>query len=162
MKTIIVYATKYGCTKKCAENLSKKLNDNVDLCNLKEKKDIDISQYDKVIVGGSIYIGKIQKEISEFCNKHLEDLKAKKSGIFICCMKDGEAAEAELKEAFPQELLDKAVVKSFFGGEFIFNKMNFLDRFIAKKVSKTDTDMSNILYENINRFAESMNYNSIR
>lgn len=35
MNTLIVYATKYGCTEKCTSLLSKKLTGKVELCNLK-------------------------------------------------------------------------------------------------------------------------------
>ena len=64
MSTLIVYASKYGCTEKCVKLMSKKLNDKVDLINLKNINDIDLSKYDKVIIGGSIYIGRIQKEVT--------------------------------------------------------------------------------------------------
>lgn len=157
MKTLIVYASKYGATEKCAEGLSKKLMGRIDLCNLKKTKTIDISQYDKVAIGGSIYMGKIQKEVREFCSQNLDLLKDKKIGLFICCMRDGEMAETELNDAFPQELIKNAVVKEYFGGEFIFSRMGFLDKIITKKVAKTDQDTSTISEERINRFGQLMN-----
>lgn len=157
MNTLIVYSTKYGCTEKCAGILSEKLDGKVDLCNLKTAKPLDLSQYDKVIIGGSIYIGKIQKEVSEFCARNLDVLKKKKTGLFICCMRDGATAEAEIKDNFPKELLNNAVAKDYFGGEFIFKKMKALDRFIAKKVAKVENDISSILMERITNFAQLMN-----
>jgi|Deesub1362A_J573_1020465.scaffolds.fasta_scaffold06256_5 menaquinone-dependent protoporphyrinogen oxidase len=157
MNTLIVYATNYGCTEKCATILSEKLTGKVDLCNLKVVNAVDLSKYDKVIIGGSIYMSKIQKEVREFCSKNLNVLKDKKIGLFICCMRDGNIAETQLNKSFPQELLANAVAGEYFGGEFIFRKMNFLDKLIVKKVTKIDKDMSNILEENINRFAQLMN-----
>lgn len=157
MNTLIVYSTKYGCTEKCARMLAKKLEGRVDLCNLKKSNAADLAQYDKVIVGGSVYIGRIQKEVREFCSANLETLKNKKAGYFICCMRNGEEAEAEINEAFPQELLRSAAAKDYFGGEFIFKKMNFMERMIVKKVSKIDKDTSNILEDNISRFAQLIN-----
>jgi len=157
MKTIIIYGTKHGCTEKCAKILSEKLTGKIDLYNLKEKKDIDISQYDKVIIGGSMYIGKIRKEVSEFCLKNLSILKDKKLGLFICCMGEGDSVEKQLNEAFPQELIENAVAKESFGGEFIFKKMNFLERLIVKKVSKIEKDVSNISDEKISYFAQLIN-----
>jgi len=157
MKTLIAYATKHGCTEQCAKVLIEKLTEKADLCNVKIIKDMDLSQYDKVIIGGSIYIGKIQKEITDFCSKNLESLKDKKVGLYICCMRDGEEVEQQLKDSFPQELLSNAISTGYFGGEFIFKKMNIMERFIVKKIVKVDKDISNILEENINRFALSMN-----
>ncbi len=157
MNTLIVYATKYGCTENCVKDLAKKLTGKVVYFNLKSGNAPDLSQYDKIIVGGSIYIGRIQKEVSDFCSKNLDGLKTKKTGFFICCMRDGAIAESELNDAFPKELLAAAAAKDCFGGEFIFSKMNFLDKLIVKKVSKINKDTSNILTENINSFASIMN-----
>jgi len=156
MKILILYGTKHGCTEKCAKILSEKLTEKVDLYNLKERKDIDISQYDKVIIGGSIYIGKIRKEVSDFCLQNLNVLKEKSVGLFICCMGEGEAVEKQLNEAFPKELIENAVAKESFGGEFIFKKMNFFERLIVKKVSKIDKDVSNICDERIDDFVKAM------
>ena len=156
MKTLIAYATKHGTTEKCAKMLSQKLTGKIDLCNLKDVKVVELSQYDKVIIGGSVYIGKIQKEVSDFSLKNLNVLKEKKIGLFVCGMNENNI-EIQLNDAFPKELLSGTVGKEFFGGEFIFKNMNFLERFIVKKVSKTDKDTSNILEENINRFAQLMN-----
>lgn len=157
MNTLIVYSTKYGCTEKCAGILSERLEGKVDMCNLRENNVPNLTQYDKVIIGGSIYMGRIQKEVSEFCTANLAALIGKKTGFFICCMRDGEEAKAHIKDAFPQELLTNAVAAEYFGGEFIFKKMNFMERMIVKKVSKIDKDTSNISEENIDKFAQLMN-----
>lgn len=157
MKTLITYATKYGCAENCAKALEEKLSGNVNLQNLKQGKAVDLLAYDQVIIGGSIYMGKIQKEVTEFCLKNLTALKEKQVGLFICCMKEGEEAASELNSAFPQELLDHAAAKEIFGGEFIFKKMKPMDRFIVKKVSKVDRDVSNIDRDSIERFARVMN-----
>ncbi|MNW58452.1 Protoporphyrinogen IX dehydrogenase [menaquinone] [compost metagenome] len=157
MNTLIVYATKYGCTEKCAEMLSQELDGHVDLINLKKVKDIDISKYEKVIIGGSIYIGKIQKEVTEFCSKHIEQLKNKRIALFICGMQEGDAIQSELNQNFNAELIERAEAKEWFGGEFTFKKMNFLERFIVKKVVKVTTDQSNILQDHIHRLAQVIN-----
>lgn len=46
--------SKYGCTEKCAELLSKELNGEVDIINLKKVMDIDISKYEKVIIASFV------------------------------------------------------------------------------------------------------------
>ena len=157
MNTLIVYATKYGCTETCAQTLSKKLTGKVELCNLKTGKVPDLSQYDKVIIGSSVYIGQIRKEAKAFCSNHLNVLKEKKLGLFICAMQAEDVIQTELKTSFPQELSDVAIVKECFGGEFILKRMNVLDRFITKKIAKTENDTSKISEESINKFAEQMN-----
>jgi len=153
MRTLIAYATKYGCTEKCAQRLAAILDGEVELCNLQKKKVSNLAFYNRVIVGGSIYMGKIQKEVSNFCREHLNALRDKKIGLFICGMAESEEAAKELNGAFPPELADTAVAREIFGGEFIFSKMNFIHRKIVKKVAKTEHDVSKIAGEKIEQFA---------
>ncbi|ARE88117.1 protoporphyrinogen oxidase [Clostridium formicaceticum] len=137
--------------------LSKKLNGRVDLHNIKSGKDPILDRYDKVIIGGSIYIGNIQKQIKKFCFKRLKELKRKKVGLFICGMQQGTIMEAEFVAAFPPELLANSIAKESFGGEFIFKKMNPIERLIVTKTLKVYKDTSNISEESINRFAQIIN-----
>ena len=157
MNTLIVYASKYGCTEKCAELLSKELNGEVDIINLKRIRDIDISKYEKIIIGGSIYIGKIQKEVTVFCLKNLDKLMEKRIGLFICGMQEGDTINTELNQNFNPVLIKIADAKECFGGEFILDKMNSMEKFIVKKISKVTSNKSNILKENILKFAQAMN-----
>lgn len=157
MNALIAYSSKYGCTKKCVDLLHKELNGNVDIINLQTSKNIDLSKYDKVIIGGSIYMGMIQKEVKEFCNNNLEILKGKQIGLFICGMQEGESINTEINENFPKELLEASIIKEHFGGEFTFSKMKFFEKIIVKMISKTSSDKSNILKDNIDKFALKMN-----
>ncbi|MGG7057898.1 flavodoxin domain-containing protein [Clostridium nigeriense] len=157
MNALIAYSSKYGCTKKCVDLLHKELNGNVDIINLQTSKNIELSKYDKVIIGGSIYMGMIQKEVKEFCNNNLEILKGKQIGLFICGMQKGQSINTEINENFPKELLEISIVKEHFGGEFTFSKMKFFEKMIVKMISKTSSDKSNILKDNINKFALEMN-----
>ena len=157
MKTLIAYASKYGCTEYCAKILADKLSGTVVLHNLKESAPNNIEDYHNIIIGGSVYMGQIQKEITEFCTKNLELIKNKRTGLFICCMREGEVAENQLNTLFHKELLEVAYAKSYFGGGFTINKMSFMDKVIAKVITKTNKDTSKILHENINKFSQLMN-----
>lgn len=157
MRTLIVYSGKYGCTEKCAGILAEMLSGETRLVNLKKNKNPDLSGYDSVVVGGPIYIGKINKEVKSFCAKNLDLLKGKRLGLFICCMAEGEQAKGELEGAYPKELLAAAAAKEYFGGEFMVSKMNPMDRLIVKKVAKTEKDVSNIMTDRIENFAQLMN-----
>lgn len=157
MNTLIVYASKYGCAEKCAGLISEELNDKADILNLKKAGDIDILKYDKVIIGGSIYIGRIQKEVTEFCSKNLDKLKEKQIGLFICGMQEGGTINTEFNQNFPSELINIAAVKEYLGGEFIIDKMNFMEKLIIKKVAKVTSNKSSILKDNIHKFAQAMN-----
>ena len=71
MSTLIAYATKYGFTKICAQELAKKLDENADICDLNSEKP-DLTKYDTVIIGGSIYAGKIRKPVADFCTNNTQ------------------------------------------------------------------------------------------
>jgi len=157
MNTLIVYATKYGCAQKCAIELSKELKDNVELINLKEKSNVDFSKYDRIIIGGSVYIGRIQKEVTDFISNNPDELLKKEIGLFICGMQEGDMIEKEISENFPAELISKAKSVKHFGGEFNFNKMNFMEKVIVKKISKVTSDKSDIKHDNIKRLAMDLN-----
>ncbi len=157
MDILIAYGSKHGCTEKCVNLLKEKLDKKVDLINVKDASGIDLSKYEKVIIGGPIYMGKIQKEVSKFSYNNLEILKEKKIGLFICGMQSEEILEKQLNENFPRELLATAKSKEYFGGEFIFDKLRFIEKEVVKKVVKVNSDKSSILRENISKFAEKMN-----
>jgi menaquinone-dependent protoporphyrinogen oxidase len=104
MNTLIVYATKYGCAEKCAMELSKEFDGNVEVINLKENKRIDLVEYENVIIGGSVYIGKIQKEVADFINQNLKELLNKSIGLFICGMQEGDELDKEIAANFSEDL----------------------------------------------------------
>ncbi len=169
MKTIIVYASKYGAAEKCATDIAKKISGEVKVINLRENKDPQCGSYDQVIIGGSIYAGMIQKEVKEFCIKNLECLNQKKLGLFVSCM-DDKSASSYIENSFPKELVDRALAKQGLGGAFCFKKMNLFERFVIKMISnskskggealpKADgkTDISTLSEEKINYFVEQIN-----
>ncbi|WP_372648216.1 flavodoxin domain-containing protein [Draconibacterium sp.] len=157
MKTLITYCTTHGCTEKTATELKQFLGGEVLLINLKKEAVNDLSSFDRIIVGGSIHAGQIQKKVKEFCNDHLETLKNKELGLFICCMEEGEKAEIQLHDAFPEGLLLSAKATACLGGEFDFKKMNFFQKLIVKKVSKVENSVSHLNHDAIKRFSQQMN-----
>lgn len=157
MKTLIVYGTKRGFTKKCAEILKTNLDGEVTVQNIKENSDINLKIYDNIIIGSPVYMGKIRKEVSDFCNNNKSSLLNKNLGLFICGMAEDDDLEDELKSCFLEEISNKATAVEFFGGEFNFKKMNFIEKTIIKKVSNTTESQEMLLTDNIEKFAEIFN-----
>lgn len=153
MSTVIIYSTRHGATKKCAELLKFKLF-GAEIIDLKENPNFDFSSYDTVIIGGSVNAGRVKGSLKKFCEKNKEELLKKKLGLFICCMAEGNEAELEIKNNFPPELYEKAVAKDYFGGIFDFTKMNFIERFIIGKVAKVKESVFKIKEDRITMFAE--------
>lgn len=156
MKTLIVFSTTHGCTAKAAAKLKEHLGDNTTLINLKEQSNPGLKDFDRVIVGGSIHAGQIQKRVKEFCNKNLNELITKEIGLFICCMEDGETAQKQLLGNYPEELIKNAKATAYFGGEFDFDKMNFFQKMIVKKIAHVDHSTSKMDYEAVRKFSKKM------
>jgi menaquinone-dependent protoporphyrinogen oxidase len=156
MKTLIAYATSHGSVGLCAEKLSAQLGGETIVVDLKKDKAPDLAGFEAIIVGGSIHAGKIQKAVQSFCASHLAELKAKKLGLFLCHMEEGEKAEAEFRASYPAELIEQAAATGLFGGIFDFDKMNFLERAIIKKISGVTETIVKIREDEIGTFAEKM------
>jgi len=157
MKTLIAYSTTHGCTEKTAIKLKQYLGEQIILVNLKNDSKPKLNEFECVIVGGSIHAGQIQKRVKTFCIDNLEELKTKEVGLFICCFEEGEKAQTQLRDAFPEELHKTAKTTAFFGGEFDFNKMNFFEKLIVKKVAKIEKSTSRFNEDEIKIFSKKMN-----
>ena len=153
MKIAIIYSTKHGCTDKCAHTLANEIDTNTALINLELSTDANLSAFDTIIIGGSIHAGSINKKVENFIEKNHDKLLQKKLGLFLCCMFDGEKALEQFQNAYPETLRNKAIAHGLFGGEFDFDKMNFFEKAIVKKVANVDKSVSNISYTNIRDFA---------
>lgn len=113
MKTAILYASDFGTTKKCAENLQNKLKGECDLIDLNLKEKIDYDSYDKIILGSNIKMGRINK----YARKALKNKKinSKLQGIFIVCGYP-QTAEKYFAKNFKDKYTKNVVVKECFGG----------------------------------------------
>lgn len=156
MKTLIAYATTHGCTEKASGELKKHLDGKTVMVNLRKESQPDLASFERVIIGGSIHAGQIQKRVKEFCAENLEELQNKELGLFICCMEEGDVARKQLMEAYPEELMQNAKATAVFGGEFDFGKMNFVQKMIVKNVAHVRHNTSKVDHEAIRRFSNKM------
>ena len=156
MKTLIAYSTTHGCTEKIVHQMSNYLDGEVKLVNVKKHSFPELSGFDRVIIGGSIHAGHIQKRVKEFCNENLGELQKKELGLFITCMETGETAQKQLTDAYPKELIGHAKITAFFGGEFDFKRMNFFEKMIVKKVSQVKENTSHVDLELVKKFTRRM------
>jgi len=144
MKTAIIYASSHGTTEKIARQIQDGLGaDSTRLINLKETRTVDLSLFDTLIIGGSIHAGQMQGRVKTFCKKNMVDLLQKRVGLFMVGMNEPEF-ETEFNNAFPELLRNHAITSKCVGGEFLFEKMNFFEKLIVKKVSGITENISKI------------------
>lgn len=136
MKTLILYSTTYGYTEEIAMALAKHYTD-ATTQNIKKNTKVDLSKYDHVILGGSVYMGRVNKKLTDFAKMHEAELLQKKLGLFICCLVDDKYME-EMSANFSAALIDHAYVKENFGGKLQTEKMSFMHKMIMKMVAKSE------------------------
>lgn len=160
MKTLIIYASTYDNAKDCVEQLKKQLEGEVCVANVMSDTMPCLDAFDNIIIGGSIYMGHIQKKLKIYCNQNLKSFVNKRLALFLCCGLP-ENFEQSLKNAFPHELLKKATAKECFGGELRTDRMNFAHKMISglmKKIAaKEGKSEVRLMSENISSLAVCMN-----
>ncbi len=154
MKSIIIYATKYGCTEKAVRSLQKKLLGGTVSVNIGTETAPDLSSYDKVILGGPIYVGKTMKTLTDYMLQNLDVLKNKKLALFLCAgEQDPRKADALFAGAFPEELLKTAFMREVFGGELQWEKLDFITKLMLRLVKGIKEGYSRLSEEKIGKFA---------
>ena len=90
VNTLIVYGTRYGATAGTSQEIAKVLlaeDFDVRVLNLKEEKIRHISEYELVIVGSGMQMGKWTSEADNFLKIFSKELQRNKHAIFASTMK---------------------------------------------------------------------------
>lgn len=145
MNNLIIYASKHGATKTCATYLF----DHLPQSELKEIISFqgDVSTYNMVFIGSCVYMGQFNKHIKTFLTQNQEVLLQKDLVIFFCAMNDQEV-DTIVSQNLSKELLEHASIVHA-GGAYDFRSMNFLERFVVKKMAKVSHSVDAIQYNNL-------------
>ena len=83
-KFLIIYSTTDGHTKKICQRIKNFLNvgNLVELLSLEDSKKVNLSNFEKIIIGASIRYGKHSKELYKFINLNKNILDQKKTLSF--------------------------------------------------------------------------------
>jgi len=152
MKTLLIYMTSHGCAEKAARMITERLPGEVTTVNLESESVPDLEAWENVIIGGSIRIGTLQKRLKKFCDKNLELLLEKRTGLYICCMYEKDKAMDQLRKNFPEPLVKQSVATGHFGGELDFNSMNAFEKMIIKEIIGIEVNVSKFKEEAISEF----------
>jgi menaquinone-dependent protoporphyrinogen oxidase len=143
MKLLVTYASKYGATREIAEKIVNVLQQSglqTDLAPVKEVR--ELGEYQAVILGSAVYVGKWQKDAAEFLQKNEQTLAQLPVWLFSSGP-TGEGDPAKLLEGWrlPEEL--KPITEriqprdiAVFGGYINPDKVNFIERTAVKNIVK--------------------------
>jgi menaquinone-dependent protoporphyrinogen oxidase len=160
MRTVIFYASKYGTTASVANEIAESitLDEEVEVLDIKKFNwDFipDFKAVSRFVIGVPMYAGKPLKSMRKFCDTFSFKLETKPLFLFACGSEiSPEKQQAELDAAFPERLRKAAFEAAFLGGAFHWKKMNFMERFIIKRITGRTGDMDMIRHKAIKKFAE--------
>jgi len=157
MKGIVVYKSKYGATEQYAQMIGAALN--FTLKNANEISYEQLENYDIVIAGSSIYIGKIL--LKDWLKKNEAVLLKKKVALFIVGgepVSEKEKTQKYFTDNVSMQLLSKC--KTFYlHGRTIYKNLTLFDKFLlsmgarlaGNKRSKKEmlTDFDDVKKENL-------------
>ncbi len=141
VRALVVFGTRYGATAGTSEEIARVLREegfDVRIVNAKREKIKDISEYELVIVGSGMKMGKWTGEADIFLKKFQKELEQKRLAIFASTMKTVSEREGKTEDVAKMRkaaLEDKVaqynlhpIALGFFGGVLDYNKMGFLFR----------------------------------
>ena len=149
MKTLILYATKHGATRKIAELIAQEIPNSI-VKNVEESEP-HLPAYDCVILGSSV----IRKPLKRYMEKHQSELLEKKLGLFLSGLAE-EEEEQYFKQNFPPSILEAATSKHILGGIYDPQKCTLVERIAMKLVPKINAYISTISSEKIAAFAREL------
>jgi len=130
MKGIITFKGKYGATRQYAEWLADELVLPVtEPGNLSSEK---ISNCDFIVVGTSVYIGKLQ--IKNWIEQHIEELSEKKIFLFVVCgtpADEKDKLSSYIEGSVPPEIRKQCGIY-FLPGKMIYQNLSGSDKFMLR------------------------------
>ena len=149
MRILIAYMSRYGTTEKYARRLAGRLPGEVTLADLRRPGRLSPAGFDLVLLGSPIYAGSLPGGVLRFCERHRSELARLRVGLFICCLYEGQKAQAQLDSAFPDWLALHAFGRWALGGEVRLRSLSLLDRLLVKAVVRPAADISRFRPEDL-------------
>ena len=138
-KFLIIFSTTDGHTKKICQRIKNSLTDGnlVELISLEDSKKVDLSNFEKIIIGASIRYGNHSKELYKFINLNKNILHQKKSAFFSVNVV---ARKPEKNTAETNPYINKFLEISkwkpnkikVFAGKVDYPNYNFFDKYVIK------------------------------
>ncbi len=147
-KILITYVSKTGTTEEIALKIGEILKEKGDVVDVKKVNEVkDVSEYEIVILGTGVRIGKVFSESVNFLKKFKNELEKKKLYYFIVCLSVCEDTPENRKslECYLNQLKNivNPINYEFFPGRFYYSNVSPLFRPILKKVNIPEGDFVN-------------------
>ena len=153
MKSIIIYSTTDGHTKKICDFINSNSNkNNFEVLSINHISDLDIEKYELIVLGASIRYGKYSPLVFKFVKSYKKILSKKKNAFFSVNVvarkpeKNTPDTNPYIKK-FLKKTTWKPKILAVFAGKVDYPNYNFLNKMIIKFImyitnGPTNTDQS--------------------
>ncbi|UDG80975.1 Protoporphyrinogen IX dehydrogenase [menaquinone] [Candidatus Hartigia pinicola] len=155
MSYLLLYSSTHGHTKKIILKISeqlKKLGHRCDIKNLNTENNLNLLNYDKILVGASIRYGHFNKSLLRFSKMHHSQLNAMKSAFFsvnlIARKKEKKEENIIETNSYTRKFLKKSpwkpTLKTVFSGALYYPRYNWFDKIMIcfiMKITNGPTDL---------------------
>lgn len=175
MKTIILYLTTDGQTKKISEKLAEHL-DNCTLVSLRDPnalQQVNLAEYEQIVIGAAIRYGYFDSLLYKFIKQHCDILNSKRSAFFgvnLTARKPNRNTPQTntYTRKFLAKIDWKPTLTAVFAGALLYPRYGFFDRTMIRFIMKitggeTDTSREYELtdWEKVAEFGEKLAQQSI-
>ena len=138
MKGLVIYKGRYGATKQYAMWIGQELG--LPVASADRFPVDELPKYDYLIIGSSVYIGKL--EITKWLKKNFDVLINKKNFLFQVAASP--VADKEKRERYNVQSVPAPIrIKAFFlPGRMIIRNLSWFDRFMLKMGARLAKDPS--------------------
>lgn len=171
MRTLILYLTNNGQTKKIAEHIGSQLSDQqVTIASLKNLT-LSLQDFDQIIIGASVRYGHFKPALEQFINQHYAVLQQKKSGLFtVNLTARKEAKNQPHTNVYTRKLLQRIKWQpnhaAVFAGALYYPRYKWYERAVIRFIMKMtggETDISKEVeytnWQKVEQFAQNFSVN---
>lgn len=154
MKTLIIYTSKHGSTEKIAQYIKEKLQG--DSVNLLKSECPPLSDYDSIVIGGSIYYKAIDPKLTECIEANISTLLNKQLSLFLVCLMSEESAAEQFNNNFDPDILNHSSADGFFGGVLEPTELNPIEKLVTSFAFKNVNVHDQLFFDEADKFVEAI------
>ena len=167
MKTLILYSSQDGQTKKIAHFIAEQLGDCA-VHSISEESAVDFAQFDRIVIGASIRYGHFNQTLYKTIKKQTALLNSKPSAFFgvnLTARKEGKnSPETNVYvRKFLQRIQWRPTTAAVFAGALFYPRYNWFDRIMIQFIMKLtggETDPTKEIeytdWEKVKQFSEKL------
>jgi menaquinone-dependent protoporphyrinogen oxidase len=150
MKTAVVYSSGKGYVSEIAGRIADQLAGKADLFDLGKKMKMDLSEYDALVVAGSVVAGRFNGKVKKFLQKNIGKMDGKKVYLMYAGLDDKEYMET-VKKKFGEETLSGVTEVIHGGGRYLPGQHGAMVKKIMAKINGAEGALHREKPENIDR-----------